>query len=121
MCWLFTLAPSSPLNIAVTSVNATAVNVTWDEPAMLNGIIRNYTVSVYRTDNTLVFTTSPAVVTALHVMIFDLTHDTMYVFNVSAVTIEEGDPGSITFRTRPCKSYLHPCIKITVQIKVAFY
>jgi len=85
------------------SVNATAVNVTWDEPDMPNGIIRNYTISVFTSDNSLVLSTSPAVVTALHVMIFGLTHDTMYVFNVSAVTIVAGDPGSATFTTRPCK------------------
>ena len=87
----------------MTSVNATAVTVTWDEPAMPNGMIRNYTISVFTSDNSLVLSTSPVVVTSLRTMIFGLTHDTLYVFNVSAVTIAEGDPGSAMFRTRPCK------------------
>ena len=36
--------PSAPQNVAVTSVTATSVELTWSPPLTKNGIIRNYTV-----------------------------------------------------------------------------
>lgn len=85
------------------SVNATAVKITWSEPAFANGIIRNYTIQVYSSDNALLLKTYPVDVADLSVTIFGLTHNTYYTFNVSAVTVAVGDSGSVSFVTRPCK------------------
>ena len=100
---MYLSAPSRARNVTVISVNATAVDITWSEPALANGIIRNYTVQVFTSDNTLLLETYPLDIADLTVTIFGLTHNTYYTFNVSAVTVTMGDPGSVSFITRPCK------------------
>jgi len=99
----FYLAPSSPRNVTVISVNATAVNITWSEPEFANGIIRNYTVQVFTIDDSLLLETNPVDIADSTEAIFGLTHNTYYTFNVTAVTVAKGDPGSVSFITRPCK------------------
>ena len=43
---LYTIAPeTTPLNCVATTINSTAIMITWSPPAMPNGIIIDYTVS----------------------------------------------------------------------------
>ena len=45
ICSVFILfaAPSEPQSFGVTVVNSSAVFVSWEEPAMINGILSRYT------------------------------------------------------------------------------
>ena len=97
------LAPSSPRNVIVTSINATAVRITWTEPAMTNGIIRNYTISVSTSHNRFLSEINQM---DLSITVLGLNHDTEYVVNITAVTIRPGEPEVIMFTTRPCKSII---------------
>ena len=89
-----------PINLLANAINATSVNLTWDEPAMSNGIIRNYTVTVL--DDVMDVVQNQTVSNMMSV-ITQLTPDTLYMFNVTAVTIRSGDPASETLTTPACK------------------
>ena len=97
------LAPSIPRNIAVSSINATAVNLTWEIPAIPNGIIRSYTITILTTFNDLVVILSHTDISALTTTIYGLTYNTSYIVNISAVTVEPGDAASMSFTTPSCK------------------
>ena len=47
----------------------------------------------------------------LTVMIIRLTHNTSYMVNISAWTVRQGEPGSLSFTTIPCKYYTYICIE----------
>ena len=83
---------SMPLDVALSPINATAISVRWDEPAVPNEIIRYYMISINHT-NLLNFT----------VDIYGLTPNTYYTVNISAVTVEPGNAASISFTTPSCK------------------
>jgi len=97
------LAPSAPRNITVSFINATAVNLVWDKPAMPSGIIRSYTITILTTFNDPVATFSHTDISALTAAIYGLTHNTSYIVNISAVTVEQGDVASMSFTTPSCK------------------
>jgi len=99
---IFILAPSPPINISVSSVNATAIIVTWEEPAVHNGIIRSYTIVILLNGNPVI-TLSHTDISALTTTIYGLTHNTSYIVNISAVTVEPGDAASMSFTTLSCK------------------
>ena len=44
------IASNPPVVTAVTGINITSVQVTWNRPTVLNGILANYTI-VYTVDN----------------------------------------------------------------------
>ena len=95
-------APSAPLNIVVLPINATAVSVMWDKPAIPNGIIQYY----------IIILSSPLVIlnhTNLVNLTFDiygLTQNANYTVNISAVTVEPGGAASMSFTTPSCKSVM---------------
>ena len=97
------LAPSAPHNIVVSSINATAVNVTWEIPSTPNGIIRSYTITILTVFNDPVITVSYTGVSVLSTIIYGLTHNTNYTVNIIAVTVEPGDAASLSFTTPSCK------------------
>ena len=100
---LLHLAPSIPLNVMVALINATAVNVTWEEPVTDNGIIRSYLVSIYTNTDVVLTAINHTDVSVLTVNICGLTPNTMYTVNISAVTVEPGDVASMSFTTPSCK------------------
>ena len=79
------LAPNPPLNVNATTINSTAVQVSWNLPNITNGIIRYYTVVYGRNDSSetqqLNSTDITTVVTALDPF-------RTYVFYVVAFTVE---------------------------------
>ena len=85
-----------PLNLTVTINNSTSVTLTWNTPAMPNGVIRNYAITLL--DDVQIQTVSN-----LMTVITELTPNTSYVVNVSAVTVRSGDAASMTFTTPACK------------------
>ena len=89
-----------PLNLTVTINNSTAVTLTWNTPAMPNGVIRNYTITLLDDNMNSVQTQT---VSNLMTVITQLTPNTSYVVNVSAVTVRSGDAASMTFTTPACK------------------
>ena len=89
-----------PLNLMVTINNSATVTLSWDEPEMANGIIRNYIINVLDDDMSSVLNVT---VSNLTFVIMDLTPNTDYIVNISAVTIRSGDVTSITFTTPTCK------------------
>jgi len=95
-------APSPPINISVSSVNATAIIVTWEEPAVQNGIIRSYTVVILLNRNPVI-TLSHTNISVLSTTIYGLTHNTSYTVIINAVTVEPGDAASMSFTTPSCK------------------
>ena len=79
------LASSSPLNINATTLSATVVQVSWNPPDMLNGIIRYYTV-IYGIDGSS--ETAELNSTGVSAVVTDLDPYTTYVFYVVAFTVE---------------------------------
>jgi len=72
----------------------------WDEPAMTNGIIKNYMIT--RPDNPVI-TISHNDIINLMITFFGLTPNTNYTVSIGAVTVELGDVVSISFTTPSCK------------------
>ena len=109
---LHSLAPSMPLNLMVTTNNSTSVTLTWEQPAMRNGNIQNYVITILDDNMNIVqnltMSDSPSVIT-------DLTPNTDYVVNVSAVTIRSGDAALTTFTTPACKHMQYPVLIIIVS------
>ena len=100
----FVSASSPPINVIVSSVNATAVNVAWEEPVVHNGIIRSYIIVIVIDNNAIILTVISHNDTAvLRTTIYGLTHNTNYIVNISAVTVEPGDAASLSFTTPSCK------------------
>ena len=89
-----------PLSLTVTINNSTSVTLTWNTPAMPNGVIRNYTITLLDDDMNSV---QDQTVSNLMTVITELTPNTSYVVNVSAVTVRSGDAASMTFTTPACK------------------
>lgn len=77
------IAPTAPTNVQAVVVNATAITVQWEEPETDNGIIRGYSI---RYD---IFAFNVSADTR-SVTVGDLSPHTLYVFEVSAFTIEAG-------------------------------
>ena len=84
----------------VTINNSTSVTLTWNTPAIPNGVIRNYTITLLDDDMNSV---QNQTLTNLMTVITQLTPNTSYVVNISAVTIRSGDAASMTFTTPACK------------------
>ena len=89
-----------PLNLTVAISNSTAVTLTWNTPAMPNGLIRNYTITLLDDNMNSV---QNQIVSNLMTVISQLTPNTSYVVNVSAVTVSSGDAISMIFTTPACK------------------
>ena len=106
-------APSMPLNVFVSPINATAVSVRWEGPTEPNGIIRYYTVSIVN-EMFLNHTNS----LSLTVNIYGLTPNTNYTVNIRAVTVEPGHSASISFITPSCKCVI---VLMCYVIRILFY
>ena len=89
-----------PVNLTVTINNSTSVTLTWNAPAMPNGIIQNYAITILDDNMNSV---QNQTVSNLMAVITELTHNTSYMVNVSAVTVRSGDAASMTFITPACK------------------
>ena len=98
--YILSIAPSMPLNLTVTINNSTSVTLTWNTPAMPNGVIHNYTITLLD-DN--MNNEQNKTVSNLMTVITQLTPNTSYVVNVSAVTVRSGDTSSMKFTTPACK------------------
>ena len=107
MIIFYFVAPSMPINLLAEVINATSVNLTWDEPLMSNGMIRSYTITILD-DVMNVVQNQTALNSVMMSIITQLTPNTGYVVNVSAVTVRSGDAASVTFLTPACK-YTHTC------------
>ena len=106
-----------PRNLTVTINNSTFVTLTWEPPAMLNGIIRNYTIIILDGNmNNTVQSQTLTDLSDLTYVITQLTHDTSYVVNVSGVTVRTGGAASETFTTPACKDYY-----ITASIDIKYF
>ena len=104
-----------PRNLMVTINNSNSVTLTWEPPAMLNGIIRNYAIIILDGNmNNTVQSQTLTDLSDLTYVITQLTHDTSYVVNVSGVTVRTGDAASETFTTPACKNYY---IIVIIDIK----
>ena len=67
---------------------------------MPNGVIRNYTITLLDDNMNSV---QNQTVSNLMTVIMELTPNTSYVVNVSAVTVRSGDAAVMTFTTPACK------------------
>ena len=67
---------------------------------MPNGVIQNYTITLLDDNMNSIQTET---VSNLMTMITQLTPNTTYVVNVSAVTVRSGNAASMTFTTPACK------------------
>ena len=87
--FILCLAPNPPLNVNASTINSTAVRVSWNPPDITNGIIRYYTV-VYRLNDSS--ETMELNSTDVTVVVTDLNPFNYYVFNVLAFTVASSDP-----------------------------
>ena len=110
----FYVAPSEPLSFTVVSMNSTAIMVSWQPPAMPNGVIRDYNVWYDQTLNcngSLVSFSDSVTGSVLMYTFTELEEDTLYVFYVSAETSAgEGEAAMVMERT----SEDGECVVITV-------
>ena len=83
------IAPNPPLNVNASTINPTAVRVSWNPPNITNGIIRYYTV-VYNLDDSS--ETMELNSTDVTVVVTGLDPFNHYVFNVIAFTVASSDP-----------------------------
>ena len=90
--FLSSLAPTAPTNVQAMVENATAITVLWDEPDTANGIIREYSIRY----DMQTFNVTPEI---RSVTIEGLSPHTLYVFEVSAFTIEEGPSANTSATT----------------------
>ena len=90
-CSLFCLyvAPNPPLNVNASTINSTAVCISWNLPDITNGIIRYYTV-VYRLNDSS--ETMELNSTDVTVVVTSLKPFNYYVFYVLAFTVASSDP-----------------------------
>ena len=78
-------APNTPLNVNATTINSTAIRVSWNPPNVTNGIIRYYTVVYGRNDSS---ETQKLNSTDTTVIVTSLDPFSTYVFYVLAFTVE---------------------------------
>ena len=83
------LAPNPPLNVNASTINSTAVLISWNPPEIANGRIRYYTV-VYRLNDSL--ETMELISTDVTVVVTGLNPFNYYVFYVVAFTVTSSDP-----------------------------
>lgn len=85
---IFSPAPSAPQSVSASSVNSTAVMVTWKEPKNPNGLVTWYEIHFKRSVSDVVSTRlfSANHMPAREVVIGDLAPYSFYVFNVRAAT-----------------------------------
>ena len=83
------LAPNPPLNVNASTINSTAVWVSWNPPDITNGIIQYYTV-VYRLNDSS--ETMELNSTDVTVVVLSLDPFNYYVFYVLAFTVASSDP-----------------------------
>ena len=90
-CSLFCLyvAPNPPLNVNASTINSTAVRVSWNPPNIINGKIRYYTV-VYRLNDSSETTELNS--TDVTIVVTGLDPFNHYIFYVLAVTVASSDP-----------------------------
>ena len=101
MLFLFFSAPSAPpLNVSLSIISPTAVNLTWSPPPLQhhNGIIVSYVIAVTEliTNTTNTLTTSNTSLT-----VADLHPHYTYVLKVAAITVEQGPYSNKTSVTMP--------------------
>ena len=100
-------APTAPLGVTAVASSSTAIDVTWTEPNMPNGVIRRYQVTYTRND---VMDTTPQTVdeTSTAVQLTDLEKFANYTIFVQGFTVELGaqsDP--VTARTDEDSKYIN--------------
>ena len=83
------LAPNPPLNVNASTINSTAVRVSWNSPDITNGIIRYYTVAYRLNDSSQTMELNSTDVTVVLTSLDPFSH---YVFYVVAVTVASSDP-----------------------------
>ena len=98
--YIFSAPSAAPVNVSLSVVSPTAVNLTWSPPPMQhhNGIIVSYIVAVTEvvTDTTYTITTSDTSLTV------DSLHPYYsYVLKVAAITVEQGPYSNKTSATTP--------------------
>ena len=79
------VAPSPPVNVNASTINSTAVQISWDSPSTTNGIIRYYTV-VYGLEDSS--ETQELNSTDVTIAVANLDPFHSYVFYVLAFTVE---------------------------------
>ena len=96
--------PSYPQNLIVVNVNSTAIAVSWQPPAMPNGVITAYNVWYNQTldcNGSLVSFSDSVGGSVLMYTFTELEEDTVYEFYVSAETSAgEGEAAMVMGRTR---------------------
>ncbi len=102
----------------VVNVNSTAIMVSWQPPAMPNGVITAYNVWYDQTLNcngSLVRFNDSVAGSVLMYTFTELEEDTPYVFYVSAETSAgEGEAAMVMGRTREDGEYIHVCKSVHV-------
>ena len=112
-------APSNPQNLAVVDVNPTAITVSWQPPAMPNGVITAYNVWYNQTLNcsgSLVSFSDSVAGSVLMYTFTGLEEDTLYVFYVSAETSAgEGEAAMVMGRTSEDGKCVSLCVLMFVE------
>ena len=83
----------------MSPINATTVNVMWDEPAKPGGMIVNYVIVISQFSAVINHTDT----SNLTLSLYGLTFNTDYTINISAVNFMQGDVASMSFTTPSCK------------------
>ncbi len=90
-------APSAPVDVSATSPTFSVISLTWSDPLIPNGIIRDYQVTYFPTADSSTVTTLNISSAALEFNITGLTAFTNYTISVTAITIELGDTSGEVF------------------------
>ena len=100
--FIYSSAPSMPVNLMAIINNSTSVTLTWNEPEVPNGNIQDYTISIFDDNMNSVQNLTVISNLLLVAVITNLTPNTSYVVNINAVTVRPGETASTTFTTPAC-------------------
>ena len=117
--------PSNPQNFVVVDVNSIAITVSWQPPAMPNGVITVYNVWYNQTLNcsgSLVSFSDSVAGSVLMYTFTELEEDTVYVFYVSAETSAgEGEAAMVMGRTSEDGECGYQCVPMIVEFVWSIY
>ena len=116
----FLTVPSIPEGVVATVINSTIVKLSWQPPAMPNGVITAYKVWYNQTLNcngSLVSFSASVAGSVLMYTFTGLEENTRYVFYVSAVTIAgEGEAAMVMNRTREGGECVSLCVPMCAEL-----
>ena len=103
-----TAVPDPVRNLSLIAVNSTAIRVTWEDPAIINGQIQNFIVEYTKSDTAGVVLNSSVNINELSLSGLDI----YTLYNITVATVTGGGTGdgvTMQKRTFPLRELMDVC------------